>query len=139
VSNLRRLRRSMAQAQGAPQDRPGEAAVEQAGHYPGPGRHNAYRCDDCGAYTVVVHVDAGVTPMFLACRATESCRGRGVSLGYPSGPIPAHLLPARWEWYRPERGDRVLRDVALRQHVEQGGLVLRPAGNRDSSAPGGTR
>jgi hypothetical protein len=129
VSNQRKLRRSMAQAgTTTPADRPGEAAVERAGHYPGPGRHNAYRCDDCGSHTVVVHVDAGVTPMFLGCRATPGCQGRAVSLGYPEGPIPSHLLPAEWEWYRPERGDRVLRDPAMRSHVEQGGLVLRPAG-----------
>jgi hypothetical protein len=126
VSNLRRLRRSVTQADPGHDDRPGAAAVERAGHYPGSGRHNAYRCDDCGALTVVVHRDAGVTPMFLGCRATHGCRGRAVSLGYPSGPIPPSLLPARWEWYRPDRSDPISRDAAMRSHVEQGGLALRP-------------
>jgi hypothetical protein len=135
VSNLRRLRRSVTQTDPAHDDRPGAAAVERAGNYPGPGRHNAYRCDDCGALTVVVHRDTGVTPMFLGCRATEGCQGRGVSLGYRSGPIPPHLLPARWEWYRPERGDKVLRDPAMRLHVEQGGLALRTVGESPQSDP----
>lgn len=107
--------------------RPGAAAVEKAGHYPGPGRHNAYRCDDCHAYTVVRHADSGVTPMFLGCRATEGCKGQGVSLGYPEGPIPPEFLPAPWEWYRPTADDPILRDPAMRDHVERGGLALRAA------------
>ena len=119
MSNTRRLRRKPVG------ERPGEVAVDRAGTYPGPGAHNAYRCDDCRDYTVVIHVDAGVTPMLLACRATEGCMGRSVSLCYPDGPIPGFLLPAMWEWYRPDWQDPVMRDPGMREHVSLGGLALR--------------
>jgi hypothetical protein len=124
VSNLRRLRRSITPDPSVDR-RPGAALA--ATQHDLTGRHNAYRCDDCGHFTVVVHVDTGVTPMFLACRATEGCKGQGVSLGYPEGPIPKSMLPARWEWYRPTSDDPILNHPGMREHVERGGLALRAA------------
>lgn len=87
---------------------------------------NGYKCQDCGQITMTYHVDDGVTPMFLACRATEDCTGRAVSMMYPPGPLPAELaeLP-RWEWYRPSRRAVRRMDRAMRDHVARGGLVLR--------------
>lgn len=93
----------------------------------GAGSVNAWKCNDCGGLTVAVHVDAGVTPMFLGCRRTEGCKGRAVSSMYPDPPLPDHVLDAlAWEWYMP--GDKELRklDPATRDHCEQGGLVIRP-------------
>ena len=92
-----------------------------------PDRLNAYRCDDCGRYTVTIDRDEGVTPMFLGCRAdgTEGgCKGRAVSLGYPKGPRPSWAVPA-WEWYKP--GPIEMRGMSpeMRDHVQRGGLALR--------------
>lgn len=46
-------------------------------------KKNAYYCETCCGYIVVVHVDEGVTPMFLACRVlgdptdpANTCKGR---------------------------------------------------------------
>jgi hypothetical protein len=106
------------------------------------GEINGWRCDRCELITYAIHVDDGVTPMFLACRATgklEGCEGMGTSLMYPPPPVPDHVLAeTRWEWYKPEPPKRRF-DIttgkfftpldsltpAARQHVEQGGLLLR--------------
>lgn len=90
------------------------------------GRTNAYVCDQCGRYTVTIDRDEGVTPMFLACRATPECTGRAVSLGYPEGTVPDHIGAPAFEWYRP--AERELRDLdaATFEHVARGGLLLRP-------------
>ena len=95
------------------------------------GEVNGWACDTCGESTYVVHVDDGTTPMFLGCRASAGvCPGRGVSMMYPRGPVPDHVRRAvAWEWYEP--GDRERRRLRRRepetyQHVEMGGLLLRP-------------
>ena len=97
------------------------------------GRVNGYRCKDCGKHTFVVHVDNGVTPMFLACRAEgvepadAECKGRGVSLMYPPPPTPPHIVEAvAWEWYKPTRRELREMDTAMLDHVKRGGLMLRP-------------
>jgi hypothetical protein len=90
------------------------------------GEINGWRCADCGAHTYVVHVDDGVTPMFLACRATEGCKGTGVSLMYSRPPVPQHVIDAvEWEWFRPQ--DRAVRrmEAGMRDHIKRGGLDLR--------------
>ena len=106
------------------------------------GEINGWTCDKCGEITYVIHVADGVTPMFLACRASGDlghCSGMGTSLMYPAPPVPPHVLAAvGWEWYLPEPPKRRF-DIdtgkfftppdtltpAERQHVEQGGLLLR--------------
>jgi hypothetical protein len=92
---------------------------------------NGWRCKECGAVTYAVHVDDGVTPMFLACRASgsveEGCHGQGVSLMYPVPPAPAHVVEAvGWEWYQPTGRELRNLDANMRDHVERGGLMLRP-------------
>lgn len=90
------------------------------------GEVNGWRCDRCGHHTYCVHVDDGVTPMFLGCRATAGCKGTGISIMYPPPPIPQHVLEAvEWEWFKPS--DKAVRrmDSAMRDHIEKGGLELR--------------
>lgn len=86
-------------------------------------RVNVYVCEKCGGKTTTVDVDHGVTPMFLACRASgdvEGCDGRAVSSMYrPEPPYP----PPAWEWYRPS--SKAGLEPAARDHVERGGLLLR--------------
>ena len=98
------------------------------------GAKNAYRCDECGRYTVVVHRDAGTTPMFLACRADgeltpTSCPGRAVSMMYPAEPWPEGVpTEPAFEWVAPSKR-RILRVKRRRPleaaHYERGGLELR--------------
>lgn len=92
-----------------------------------PGSINAWVCDRCAAPTVSVDIEDGVTPMFLACRATPGCKGRAISRGYPKGEPPAEIIDAlAWEWYRPtpKQARRMGADMA--EHVAKGGLDLRP-------------
>lgn len=87
----------------------------------------------CGRTTYAIHVDDGVTPMFLACRAEgvepdkAECRGVGTSLMYPGErPVPAHVLDAiAWEWYRPIGRELVELNEGTADHVEKGGLLIR--------------
>lgn len=99
----------------------------------GRGEINGWRCDTCGQVTYAVHVDDGVTPMFLACRAEgldprqARCKGMGQSLMYPPPPVPEHVVKAvAWEWFRPGRRALKRMDAGMRDHIERGGLDLRP-------------
>jgi hypothetical protein len=87
---------------------------------------NGWRCKRCGRHTYAVHVDDGVTPMFLACRAVGVCKGTAVSLMYPAPPAPEQIVEeVAWEWYKPTpRATRRL-DRETREYVEKGGLILR--------------
>lgn len=99
----------------------------------------------CGRITYVIHVDDGVTPFYLACRADghepdspeSTCKGMGRSLMYPAPPVPAHIIEAvAWEWYMPVGGElrrlakkarqRGGQDAAVLEHIDNGGLLLRP-------------
>lgn len=101
------------------------------------GRENVYTCDRCGGFTVTIDVAEGVTPFMIECRAsgkTGECPGRAVSAFYPKKPWPPHVpATAAWEWYRPN--DREIRrlDRGSRDHVKNGGLLLR----RRSPQPAG--
>lgn len=87
--------------------------AERAGHH----GVNAYTCDTCGLNTVTIDVDLGVTPMFLACRRTPGCKGRGVSAGYPKADPPAELLAhLDWEWYLADPAHELL---ALRPRTDR--------------------
>ncbi|HEU4975273.1 MAG TPA: hypothetical protein VFT50_09305 [Baekduia sp.] len=113
---------------------------------------NGWTCDACGQTTYVVHVDEGVTPMFLACRAEgvdpreATCKGMGQSLMYPRTAPPPHVLAAvAWEWYQPDAAElRALRqfEPQTAEHVERGGLLLRKltdAGRASLAALGDSR
>ena len=108
--------------------RPGAAAVENF-DTSDVGAINGYRCDACHKYIFVIHKDKGVTPMFLACRATEGCEGNSVSLGYPAergNPMPPHLQEKiQWKWVRPTQKEWEEMDDAMKDHIMRGGLELR--------------
>jgi hypothetical protein len=110
-----------------------------------PDRINAYICDTCGQATVTRDVHKGVTPMFLACRASGdvgSCKGQGSSCmydlrmyairtGHPwwGKALEQQRWPEpQWEWFMPtlrERRRIERRDPALGEHLRRGGLHLR--------------
>lgn len=81
---------------------------------------NVYVCQDCKQSVVTEDVHAGVTPMFIDCRATENCGGSMVSGMYQ---VPQDLT-ATFEWYRP-KNLRAVHDEETRSHILQGGLLLR--------------
>jgi hypothetical protein len=108
--------------------RQGEAAIRRL-REANP-RLNAYHCTICGGYIVTIDRDEGVTPMFLACRATRGCPGRSVSMGYPKLPWPAHApepVP-RWEWYRPTLKWARRKGPGMVEYVQRGGLEIREIG-----------
>lgn len=109
---------------------------DRAGHH----GINAYHCQKCGRNTVTIDVDPGVTPMFLGCRRTEGCTGSAVSSGYPEAKPPQHVLDhLDWEWALPTGFEYARLDAAMRDHVDQGGLVLRPRTDRPSAYVGALR
>jgi hypothetical protein len=75
--------------------------------------------------------------MFLGCRASPDCQGMAASLMYPWNHqyTPDDRLP-EWlarpgvgvtvEWYRSERITQAMRRSGEADHVEAGGLLLRP-------------
>ena len=93
------------------------------------GAINAWKCDKCGGLTVARHAGEGVTPMFLACRASgnvEDCGGQGVSSGYPTDPVPQRILDRlEWEWYRPGGDELRSMNPQMQDHIQKGGLALR--------------
>jgi hypothetical protein len=103
---------------------------ERAGHH----GVNSYKCPECGKVTVTIDVDPGVTPMLLGCRRTPGCRGLAVSSGYPATEPPASLLEhLDWEWALPTAGEYAELDTAMMAYVDNGGLALRPRGDRPSA------
>lgn len=129
MGNARRFRRKIHQVNGVPvlqtgpDDRPG---ADQTEGTPGPGAINGYNCTTCHKVTLVIHRDAGVTPMFLACTNPE-CNGTGESLMYPNqDAIPPRIREkVRWEWYRPSKKEFKKLSSEMQDHVKRGGLVLR--------------
>lgn len=107
-------------------------------------RVNGWTCPRCHETTYCVELDAGVTPMFLACRAEgvepaeAKCHGTAQSIMYPPPPIPEHvLLAVEWEWYRPLEDElREMVDQAAVAHVQRGGLLLRKLTNAGRAAVG---
>ena len=84
-------------------------------------RVNYYKCQECSMGIFTVDREKGVTPMFLACRATPDCNGMMVSSGYPHDDWFS-LTPVKYEWYKPDLDD-IQGDEY--EHVIRGGLLLR--------------
>ena len=89
------------------------------------GSVNVYTCQKCKGFTVTVDLVEGVTPFMIRCRAKQFmggiCDGMAES-GFYRQPAPA--APA-WEWYRPDAEEIERLDLGTREHVKQGGLLLR--------------
>lgn len=88
------------------------------------GAINVYTCRECGHEQVTINIENGVTPMFTRCRALGTqCKGTAVSSGYQ---VDQNRRP-EYEWYRPKDAELVKFDRHTREHVKQGGLLLRRA------------
>jgi hypothetical protein len=85
------------------------------------GKRNIYTCEACHGHIVTWDRDAGVTPFKTGCHATEGCKGLMKSSLYR---VFDQTMRPGSEWYRPESLDGL--SPAARDHVERGGLLLRP-------------
>lgn len=119
-----------------------KAAQRRARHQPKPlppippqgdtwvGRLNVYSCP-ADHHTVTVDRDAGVTPSGMLCPHIDR-RGfpvvevvcdlttRSAFYRVPDGLTPTH------EWYRPDNAERRTLNPYKADHVNRGGLLLRP-------------
>jgi hypothetical protein len=91
-------------------------------------RKNVYMCDRCGLPTVTVDLESGVTPFMLNCRANGEgmCAGTARSLCYHAKSFPAHLPAPSFEWFKPRGSEYRKLNKAMREHVDLGGLDIRP-------------
>ena len=93
-------------------------------------RRNAYFCSFCRRVTITVEVDAGVTPMFISC---PHCSAQAASFMYElpgcmrftfaSGAFA--IIPADFEWYKPNKRELKKLPKSTREHVNAGGLLMR--------------
>lgn len=99
-----------------------------------PDRVNIYACETCGGYTMTIDLHRGTTPFTIYCRASGKvgdCPGLATSWGYPPDrPIPAHLPAPAWEWYRPTGEEYERLTPEMQEHVNKGGLDIRPRKDR---------
>lgn len=88
---------------------------------------NGYRCQTCGFLLVTVNRQEGTTPFNLgACRNPsnmDGCPGPMFSCLYR---LPPNAPEPTWEWYAPGKAEQRRLGVWERDHVERGGLLLRP-------------
>ena len=82
-------------------------------------RINRYTCEDCKAYIITVDRDLGVTPFLTTCKM-EDCNGLMQSAVYRC----FQEVP-EYEWYRPSLKEYKRLDIATKEHIQMGGLLLR--------------
>lgn len=84
---------------------------------------NRYICQKCGGSVITIDRDEGVTPFMILCRATVGCRGHMYSSFYRG----VEGEPT-FEWRKPTPTEYAAYSLAMRQHVDQGGLDIHPIG-----------
>lgn len=92
------------------------------------GSVNYYQCDTCRKHIHTEHVDAGVTPMMLACRVTKNCQGWMQSMMYSVPPAAMKeqlILAPKFIWYTPDKQELKYETKEMRDHVNRGGLKLK--------------
>jgi hypothetical protein len=85
------------------------------------GKKNIYICQSRGHQTVTIDREDGVTPFMIRCRFPD-CTSMAESSFYRVD----QTLEAFHEWYRPDAAERAKLHPATLEHVERGGLLLRP-------------
>jgi len=109
--------------------------AEPGKSFDGQERKNIYQCQTCLGLICTVDRDKGVTPFMIDCKVTADCKGPMQSSFYMAHPM---VVPT-FEWFRPTEdelaalcaaipdGPRAeLRKAAYVDHVNRGGLILRP-------------
>ena len=85
---------------------------------------NIYRCGN-GHSTVTVDVAEGTTPFMIGCMV-PGCMADAQSGFYPKFPPPMVAPVPTHEWYAPSKKETKRLRPGEKQHVEMGGLLLRP-------------
>lgn len=88
-------------------------------------RHIGYQCEGCKGFWAALQLDEGVLPGLVICLATEHCRGPVVVLMPTSKPAP-DWVPILAEWIRPDEGTHFRNEPYLNDHLDRGGLLVRP-------------
>lgn len=102
------------------------------------GKKNVYKCAHCGAETVTVDLDEGVTPFMIDC---DKCGEMMTSSFYN---VDQDLEPTH-EWYMPGAEERIRLAASLagfallKSHVNRGGLILREMASALEGACDGRR
>lgn len=86
------------------------------------GKKNIYVCEACKGHIVTVDRDDGVTPFMTSCYAKEGCSGAMRSSMYE---VSDQTMRAGYEWYRPDSSEITSASLHTRDHVSNGGLLLR--------------
>lgn len=87
------------------------------------GRRNRYRCQ-CGWTVTTIDRAHGVTPFMIRC---EQC-GKFTAYSSFYRLPPKDREEATQEWIKPNPEQMPLLGPAVLDHVERGGLILRPIG-----------
>jgi hypothetical protein len=115
-------------------ERGSEKAAEVSKGFDGKGKKNIYQCQTCLGLICTVDRDKGVTPFMIDCKSTPGCKGPMQSSFYMTHPM---LVPT-FEWFRPSGEELAAtcasltgpyaeqRTAAYVDHVNRGGLILRP-------------
>lgn len=95
-------------------------------------RRNAYFCKKCRKVTITVDIDEGVTPAFIKCPHCKKDMAGSFMYQIPGcmyfeyvPNIGMQLLIADYEWYKPKDNEIVLLSDAEKDHVKNGGLLMR--------------
>ena len=97
-----------------------------------PKRVNIYSCPN-GHKTISRDIDEGVTPSSIVCQHSAK-EGKKYVLAFSHFyNVPSDLWDdAEIEWYKPKYPERI-KDAALRQHVDSGGLLRRYVGQGEET------
>lgn len=87
---------------------------------------NRYTCKKCEGSIVTQDLDDGVTPMFIGCRATDDCDGTMASSMYRSVTGSPDYV-----WRKLTKAEYMAASVAMKQHVDLGGLEIFPVQEAD--------
>lgn len=92
---------------------------------------NEYRCPLCGWKAITKTLEDGVTPMFIRCEGKRCDRNTLPAAASMMYRVNQAQQPTH-EWYRPDAKELEGSTDGVREHVSQGGLMLRkltPEGN----------
>lgn len=93
-------------------------------------KRNAYFCKECRKVIITVDVDEGVTPMFIQCPHCEDLTAYSFMYQVPGCmrhdfTKGINILPADYEWYKPDEKETLMLSKAEAENVFKGGLLMR--------------
>lgn len=94
------------------------------------GRMNVWACEECGTEVLCFDLHPGVTPFMVSHHALGDADCPGMCRSHFYSGLSAAVARDRLggpshEWYRPSAGELSKADRHTREHVAQGGLLVR--------------